>query len=425
MIRLELSDVLRILPALELPPALSDQDLDPDVVRRLEAKGVNPNRFTLQAAETLLSHLKERQELKLCTLKQGAALEKFGVQNPAAILFADVDNQIRLAKDQAATAGPIFLENLLANPPTAGNGVHCWLFSVARHLHAHMGTLQMEKLLAEKVKGCGRHVPLSEIRDAIKNSANCAWSPTEHHPENGHAEREPKNPQPDFAAIYQIVIGGIGLYDLWERSEIRFGDAEGPSQTEYVIDSIFPGDPLLCVGKSSSLFSTRRRSVLRGHLSRLPLIVPNPMTKVTGTTKAGHRSEHTLDSTGPRVWLVCEFDFTKFARDGTTPTEWKPLIESWKALGITIADACSALLWELGTLAPLVLVVFSGGKSLHGWFKVAGATENQLREFSRTGMRLGACSSTLNNPSQFVRIPDGLRDNGARQLVWYFRRSLL
>jgi hypothetical protein len=69
--------------------------------------------------------------------------------------------------------------------------------------------------------------------------------------------------------------------------------------------------------------------------------------------------------------------------------------------------------------------VSSGGKSFHGWFKVAGATENQLREFSRTAMRLGACPSTHNNPSQFVRIPDGLRDNGARQLVWYFRRSLL
>jgi hypothetical protein len=149
------------------------------------------------------------------------------------------------------------------------------------------------------------------------------------------------------------------------------------------------------------------------------------MTKVTGTTKDGHRSEHTLESTGPRTWLVCEFDFSKFARDGVTPTPWKPLLESWENAGISIADACSALLWELGTLAPLVLVVSSGGKSLYGWFKVAGASESQLIEFSRTAMRLGACSSTLNNPSQFVRIPDGLRDNGARQLIWYLKRSLL
>jgi hypothetical protein len=149
------------------------------------------------------------------------------------------------------------------------------------------------------------------------------------------------------------------------------------------------------------------------------------MTKVIGTTKSGHPSEHTLEATGPLVWLVCEFDFSKFARDGTTPTPWKPLLESWENNGITVADACSALLWELGTLAPLALVVSSGDKSLHGWFKVAGASESQLREFSQIAMRLGACSSTLNNPSQFVRIPDGLRENGARQLAWYFKRSLL
>jgi hypothetical protein len=288
-----------------------------------------------------------------------------------------------------------------------------------------MGTMQMETLLVEKVRECGRHVPRSEIRDAIKNSANCAWTPTEQKPEGSFTKPEPKNPEPDYAAIYRIVMRGIELYDLWERSEIRFGDADGPPQTEWIIDCIFLGDPLLCVGKSQSQFSTRRRNTWRGHLSRFPLIVPNPMTKVVGKTKDGRPSEHTLEATGPLTWLVCEFDFSKFARDGTPPTPWKPLLESWENNGITVADACSALLWKLGTLAPLALVVSSGGKSLHGWFKVAGATANQLREFSRTAMQLGACSSTLNNPSQFVRIPDGLRENGKRQLTWYFNRSLL
>jgi hypothetical protein len=320
---------------------------------------------------------------------------------------------------------PAFLNELLASRPTAGNGIHQWLFCVARHLHAHIGRIEMERLLIEKVQGCGRNVPVHEIRDAVNNSAGCAWSPADQESENGQAKPEPKNAQPDIAAIDRIVTHGLGLYDLWERSEIRFSDADGPPQTEYIIDSIFPGNPLLCVGKSSSEFSTRRRNVWRGHLSRLPLIVPNPMTKVIGITKAGRPSEHSRDATGLRVWLVCEFDFSKFARDGVTPTEWKTLIGSWESAEITIADACSALLWELGKLAPLVLVVSSGGKSLHGWFKVAGATEDQLREFIRTAMRLGACPSTLNNPSQFVRIPDGLRDNGARQLVWYFARSLL
>jgi hypothetical protein len=98
VICLTLTDVQRLLPELELPSGSSDSNLDLGVVRRLEKKGVNPGGFSLEAAKALLAHLKKRWEHKLCTLKQAAALEKLDVQNPAAILFADVDNQIREAK---------------------------------------------------------------------------------------------------------------------------------------------------------------------------------------------------------------------------------------------------------------------------------------------------------------------------------------
>jgi hypothetical protein len=64
------------------------------------------------------------------------------------------------------------------------------------------------------------------------------------------------------------------------------------------MDALLPGDPLLCVGKSKTEFHTRRRSVWRGHLSRFPLIVPNPMTKIAGMTKDGRSSEHSLNTTG-------------------------------------------------------------------------------------------------------------------------------
>src|SRR5262249_29861436 len=101
-------------------------------------------------------------------------------------------------------------------------------------------------------------------------------------------------------------------------------------------------------------------------------------------------------------------------------TEWLPWIEGWEREGISITDACAALLWTLAALAPLHLVVHSGGKSLHGWFKFQGATESQLDRFKSKALTLGACSSTLSTPSQFVRMPDGTRDNGNRQLVWFF-----
>ena len=81
-------------------------------------------------------------------------------------------------------------------------------------------------------------------------------------------------------------------------------------------------------------------------------------------------------------------------------------------------DEQAALLLYLDTKVPLALVVFSGSKSLHGWFPANPGWE----EFFRTASRLGA-DSTLATPCQFARMPGGRRsDNGATQSV-YRRRN--
>jgi hypothetical protein len=101
--------------------------------------------------------------------------------------------------------------------------------------------------------------------------------------------------------IRQIVEDDITLADLVERAPIRFDDER--SHAEEIIDILFPGDPLLCVAKSSYDFRTRRRSTWRGHLHRLPLIVPNPMLDIIGHTVEGRLSEHTKEKTARRVYL--------------------------------------------------------------------------------------------------------------------------
>ena len=111
----------------------------------------------------------------------------------------------------------------------------------------------------------------------------------------------------------------------------------------------------------------------------LPLLVPSPMSSVYGRTDEGTGpwSEHTLANTGPRQYLVIEFDFAEFSDDGkeTPLASW---IRAWAQSGITIQDACAALLMHLAKRAPLLLIVFSGGKSLHGWFPCLGAGELTL-----------------------------------------------
>lgn len=149
------------------------------------------------------------------------------------------------------------------------------------------------------------------------------------------------------------------------------------------------------------------------------------MNAIRGRTDdgTGPWSEHSLQNTGPRQYLVLEFDFIECAADGTD-TIWAPLLRGWASDGITVQDACAALLMHLAKCAPLLLIVFSGGKSLHGWFPCAGADERQLRLWMADAVKLGACTSTWTR-SQFIRMPDGTRENGDRQSIEYFNPGLL
>jgi hypothetical protein len=55
---------------------------------------------------------------------------------------------------------------------------------------------------------------------------------------------------------------------------------------------------------------------------------------------------------------------------------------------------------------------------LHGWYYVFRKPEVGLRSFMDYAARLGADHATWLR-SQFVRLPDGLRDNGKRQVTYY------
>jgi hypothetical protein len=87
-------------------------------------------------------------------------------------------------------------------------------------------------------------------------------------------------------------------------------------------------------------------------------------------------------------------------------------------------DEHAALLVHLAKLAPLVLVVHSGNKSLHGWFYCEGQSEEKVVRFFQYAVSLGADQATWTR-CQLVRMPDGLRDNGKRQSVIYFSPATL
>jgi hypothetical protein len=342
------------------------------------------------------------------------------------------------SKPKSASGLTAKQEEILAHPPMAGSGVNPWLYRVARQLHWNHTPEEIKSILYRATSGCGRDVRRC-IERAIRNSKDKAWQPRNgvyvptgspgygtdfqaSTPAPAYIPPQRAWPERDKEKIDSTVREGRWLYDLWEYSPIRLDSDE--RFTELIIDCLFPGNPLICAGISQKRFWTRPRDVWRGKMSRAALIVPSPMTKVKGLTQEGRLSEHTLEATGPRKFLVIEFDFSILARDGVKETEWAPLIRGWEAAGITVADACSALLLYLEQFAPLALVVSSGGKSLQGWFPCKDRTEDQLRKFMRHAHKVGADHVTWCK-SQFIRMPDGTRDNGARQTVYYFAPEVL
>jgi hypothetical protein len=286
---------------------------------------------------------------------------------------------------------PQFVRDLLASPPKRGEGLNLWLFRTARVLHPYRPTAEIVQLLAAIT--AGEPVKLGEIERAVERSAAVAWKPRQ----QVTVTRASVWPRVNAEQREAVTSSGLGLVDLWEASPVRFTDTE--SHAEEIIDRLFPGNPLLCVGKSNSKFATRHRETWRRRLTNIALIVPSPMSARTGHTQQGRESEHTLESTGPRRFLVIEQDSGN-------------------------VDEQSAVLLHLAARAPLALAVHSGSKSIHGWFYAAGQPEERLRAFMRYAVSLGADQATWTR-SQFVRLPGGTREDGSPQVVYFFNPRIL
>lgn len=291
---------------------------------------------------------------------------------------------------------PAFALNMLASCPSTGDGVHLWLFRVARVMHPYFEAKgDIVARIEEAAAGCGREVPIGEIEAAVENSEAYAWKPGK----KQGVSRKPTWPNCNEEQVGAIAAGGVGLVDLWGWSPVHFVDDEC---SEEIVDALFPGNPLICCGRRIDTdFGTGRREEWRGQLARQQFIVPSPMIAEEGQRKSGNGiSPRTLENTGPRRFLVIEFDH------GHTDTH-------------------AAVLWHLGKLAPLVLVVHSGGKSLHGWFACDGQPEERVLRFMRYAVSLGADPATWTR-CQFVRMPGGLRPRGKsnrwaqRQQVFHF-----
>lgn len=196
----------------------------------------------------------------------------------------------------------------------------------------------------------------------------------------------PNSKSPTFPKVNpEAVEEALARSQFKSLADLRAASQLIPSEgvSDFILDHLYPGNPLLCMGDSPYSFGTVLREEVRGQLRYVSLIVPSPMTSYYGHKKSdGELSPHTEDNTGPRKILVCEFD------------------------GGQSLDHQASLIGWLANFAPLVCVCFSGGKSLHASFNVAGHPEEAVLKFFKYSVSLGA-DQRMWSRSQFCRLPGG------------------
>lgn len=296
---------------------------------------------------------------------------------------------------------PDWLIDHLRNAPTkvrAGQNVAGWLWSACKGLHPYRSESESLSIVMES----SAHLRLSqrEILKTIRKASGHAWQPDN----VAYRPAVSRKPSINHTLRGEIIAGSnVQVDDLWHISPIIL-DQEAPA-TEWFIDRLFPKDCLLCCDKSLSDQGIRTREEWRGHLSEYRGLTPSPMSGYTGQKIDGSGlGVRTRDNTGDRRFVIVEMDDL----DGV------PVPKNHQV----------RILLHLAEFAPLVMMVDSGGKSIHGWFFCLGTPEASVAAFMRYATSLGADDNFLRKELA-ARMPDGLRtfDDGrppVRQLVLWF-----
>jgi len=314
--------------------------------------------------------------------------------------------------DEALSELPKKIRDRINSCPESGQGVNPWIFNTALSLTNYFEDHHIIDILKAFVSCPGRE---REILRAVTRAREIANGE-----EGGGSGPRALWPAVDYTMVHKIVVNcPVRLKDLRSISRMDLS-TEGP-RTEEILDALFPGNPLLCFGRSVNACWTKPREFWRGRESGFQFIVANPMTKETGLTTDRRASQRCLDNTGSRKFVVIEFDISESG-------DWAPYVRDWRNRGITTLDSTVALIIELATKGlprlPLAMAVHSGGKSVHAWYPCSGLNDGQVRPFMARAVRLGADKATWAR-CQLVRIPDGTRDNGNRQRVHYFAADVI
>ena len=286
-----------------------------------------------------------------------------------------------------------------------GKGMHTSLFAYSCRMEEEDVD---PDLVVEHLKNCDkvinykRPVGNREIKAAVEGAYNVVLDIDTSNPTSPSSRRRiPPLSKYDSAKARDI-------YDEYGRDVAYLKSISPqalPTSVSEVLTTLYRPDQYLCLGLKVNLFQTKLLSKwlqprLR-QLSDYQFIVPNPMSAEKGLTKDGSgMSYRTYNNTGDRIFIVCDFDL--------------PRAEMQPSLIKHLEKYCGAM--------P-VLVLSSGNKSLHAWWRCDGLSEEDIRDFEDEAASVGADPAILGDArkNQLVRLPLGTRkDNQKKQAVLFW-----
>ena len=218
--------------------------------------------------------------------------------------------------------------------------------------------------------------------------------------DDASAAAQAKWPEPEHALINELGAAST-------LAQLISSSASSASEAHEVLPLLFPHAALVCSAREKEFARVDPVEELCAFAVAAQYVVPNvAVGRECFVERLGKRSARFKENFPERRFIVVEFDHVKHPPYDELELQHK-------------LDMQAALHMHLREFATLVLVVFSGNASLHGWYSCSGASEHEAREFLQYACRLGA-DHALFSTCQLTRMPGGTHSNNARQEVVFF-----
>lgn len=278
---------------------------------------------------------------------------------------------------------------LLSAAPDAGE-THLWLAKVAARMK---GFLTHDACFAYLRRCTDAHVRHRGIPDReIEAAVALGYSDEPRKANRGQGALQ--WPAANRNMINKVLADVRPLFD---------GETSTGLAPEQVLPGLFQPGELVCTGVVSEKALIRPLEAVLADAQFQQFISLNPMKGQSALNANGLPSVRCQNNVMMRRYLVAEFDDASL----TKPMQ-------------------AALASSLNGLAPLVMAVDSGGKSVHAWYRVDAMTAQKQANFFAAACLLGA-DRTRWDVCGWLRMPGGLRQvegsASVRQRILYFAQT--